>query len=44
MAHKRKSSGGLMRAVRLSDELGEVLAFAGEGLLVGFGVFDGFVD
>ena len=28
----------------LSDELGEVLAFAGEGLLVGFGVFDGFVD
>ena len=28
----------------LFDELGEVLAFAGEGLLVGFGVFDGFVD
>ena len=25
-------------------EFGEVLAFAGEGLLVGFGVFDGFVD
>ena len=25
-------------------ELGEVLAFAGEGLLVGFGVGEGFVD
>lgn len=25
-------------------ELDEVLAFAGKGLLIGFGVFDGFVD
>lgn len=44
MAHKLKPSGGLVCAVRLSDELGEVLSFAGEGLLVGFGVFDGFID
>lgn len=28
----------------LFDELGEVLAFVGEGLLVGFGVFDSFVN
>ncbi len=35
---------GFWLLVALFDEFGEVLAFAGEGLLVGFGVFDGFVD